>query len=90
MIFNERSIKISGVTLFIFIFIFDSCNKDEFTSLVLKIIITNTREESNMIFTGDIEQTDSPYLDIESDGLSYLSDKMKGQEIFANENLVNG
>ena len=35
-----------------------------------------------MVFTGDIEQIDSPYLDIASNGLSYLSDKMKGPGYF--------
>ena len=43
-----------------------------------------------MDFTGDIEQIDSPYLDTASNGLSYLSDKMKDQEIFAHVNLVKG
>ncbi len=32
----------------------------------------------------------SPYLDIASNGLSYLSDKMKDQDIFAHVNLVKG
>ena len=43
-----------------------------------------------MVFTGDIEQIDSPYLDTASNGLSYLSDKMKNQDIFAHVNLVKG
>ena len=43
-----------------------------------------------MVFTGDIEQIDSPYLDAGSNGLSYLSDKMKGQDIFAHVHLVKG
>jgi PhoH-like ATPase len=43
-----------------------------------------------MVFTGDIEQIDSPYLDSRSNGLSYLSDKMKGQDVFAHVNLVKG
>jgi len=43
-----------------------------------------------MVFTGDIEQIDSPYLDTASNGLSYLSDKMKDQDIFAHVNLVKG
>jgi PhoH-like ATPase len=43
-----------------------------------------------MVFTGDIEQIDSPYLDAGSNGLTYLSDKMKGQDIFAHINLVKG
>ncbi|MBK8882790.1 MAG: PhoH family protein [Bacteroidales bacterium] len=56
----------------------------------IKTIITRAGEGTKMIFTGDIEQIDSPYLDTASNGLSYLSDKMKGQDIFAHVNLVKG
>jgi PhoH-like ATPase len=56
----------------------------------IKTIITRAGEGTKMVFTGDIQQIDSPYLDIKSNGLSYLSDKMKGQEIFAHINLVKG
>jgi PhoH-like ATPase len=56
----------------------------------IKTIITRAGEGTKMIFTGDIEQIDSPYLDIASNGLSYLSDKMKDQDIFAHVNLVKG
>lgn len=56
----------------------------------VKTIITRAGEGTKMVFTGDIEQIDSPYLDTGSNGLSYLSDKMKGQGIFAHVNLVKG
>ena len=56
----------------------------------VKTIITRAGEDTKMIFTGDIEQIDSPYLDSRSNGLSYLTDKMKGQDIFAHVNLVKG
>ncbi|HUX59630.1 MAG TPA: PhoH family protein [Bacteroidales bacterium] len=56
----------------------------------IKTIITRAGEGTKMIFTGDIEQIDSPYLDTASNGLSYLSDKMKDQDIFAHVNLVKG
>ncbi len=56
----------------------------------IKTIITRAGEGTKMVFTGDIEQIDSPYLDTASNGLSYLSDKMKKQEIFAHVNLVKG
>jgi PhoH-like ATPase len=56
----------------------------------VKTIITRAGEGTKMIFTGDIEQIDSPYLDSRSNGLSYLSDKMKGQDVFAHVNLVKG
>jgi len=56
----------------------------------VKTIITRAGEGTKMVFTGDIEQIDSPYLDSRSNGLSYLSDKMRGQDIFAHVNLVKG
>jgi len=56
----------------------------------IKTIITRAGENTKLIFTGDIEQIDSPYLDTTSNGLSYLTDKMKGQDIFAHINLVKG
>jgi len=43
-----------------------------------------------MVFTGDLQQIDSPYLDSQSNGLAYMIDKMKGQQIFAHVNLVKG
>lgn len=56
----------------------------------IKTIITRAGEDTKMVFTGDIEQIDSPYLDTASNGLSYLSDKMKNEDIFAHVNLVKG
>ncbi|NPA35329.1 MAG: PhoH family protein [Chlorobi bacterium] len=56
----------------------------------VKTIITRAGEGTKMVFTGDIEQIDSPYLDMQSNGLAYLTDKMKGQDLFAHVNLVKG
>ena len=54
----------------------------------VKTIITRAGEGTKMVFTGDIQQIDSPYLDALSNGLSYLIDKMRGQELFAHVHLV--
>ncbi len=56
----------------------------------VKTIITRAGEGTKIIFTGDIQQIDSPYLDTKSNGLTYLTDKMRGQDIFAHINLVKG
>jgi PhoH-like ATPase len=56
----------------------------------VKTIITRAGEGTKIIFTGDIGQIDSPYLDARSNGLTYLTTKMKGQNIFAHINLVKG
>lgn len=56
----------------------------------IKTIITRAGEGTKMVFTGDIQQIDSPYLDAQSNGLAYMVDKMKGQELFAHINLIKG
>jgi len=56
----------------------------------VKTIITRAGEGTKIILTGDIQQIDSPYLDISSNGLTYLSNKMTGQDIFAHVNLIKG
>lgn len=56
----------------------------------VKTIITRAGEGTKMVFTGDMQQIDSPYLDMQSNGLAYLTDKMKGQELFSHVNLVKG
>jgi PhoH-like ATPase len=56
----------------------------------IKTIITRAGEGTKMIFTGDIQQIDTPYLDSKSNGLTYLTDKMKGQDIFAHVHLEKG
>jgi PhoH-like ATPase len=56
----------------------------------IKTIITRAGEGVKLVFTGDIYQIDHPYLDSESNGLSYLIDHFKGQKLYAHVNLVKG
>ena len=56
----------------------------------VKTIITRAGEGTKIIFTGDIFQIDHPYLDSLSNGLSYMIEKMKGQNIYAHINLEKG
>ncbi|MDR2585116.1 MAG: PhoH family protein [Prevotellaceae bacterium] len=56
----------------------------------VKTIITRAGEGTKLVFTGDIHQIDSPYLDMHSNGLTHLTDKMLGQDVFAHVNLVKG
>ena len=56
----------------------------------VKTIITRAGEGTKIIFTGDIQQIDSPYLDTHSNGLVYMIDRMQGQEIFSHINLIKG
>jgi len=56
----------------------------------VKTIITRAGEGTKMVFTGDIFQIDQPYLDQWSNGLTHLSEKMAGQELFQHINLKKG
>ena len=69
------------------------CIIDEAQNLTpheVKTIITRAAEGTKMVFTGDVYQIDSPYLDTQSNGLAYMIDRMQGQEIFGHVNLVKG
>ena len=56
----------------------------------IKTIITRAGEGAKVVFTGDIYQIDHPYLDGQSNGLSYLIDRFKGQKLYAHINLEKG
>jgi PhoH-like ATPase len=56
----------------------------------IKTIITRVGEGAKIVFTGDIYQIDHPYLDSQSNGLSFLIDRFKGQKLYAHVNLVKG
>ena len=56
----------------------------------VKTIITRAGEGTKMVFTGDLQQIDSPYLDMKSNGLAYMTDRMRNQNLFAHINLVKG
>ena len=56
----------------------------------VKTIITRAGEGTKVVFTGDINQIDQPYLDKLSNGLSYLINRMTNQNIFAHITLEKG
>jgi len=56
----------------------------------IKTIITRAGDSVKMVITGDIYQIDHPYLDAESNGLSYLIDRFKGQPLYSHINLEKG
>jgi PhoH-like ATPase len=60
------------------------------TPLEVKTIISRAGEGTKIVFTGDIHQIDSPFLDAESNGLSHLIDKAKGDPLFAHITLEKG
>lgn len=56
----------------------------------IKTIITRAGEGTKIVFTGDIFQIDQPYLDMYSNGLSHLKEKMSGTALFEHVNLRKG
>ena len=79
---------IRGRSLNNVIFIIDEAQN--LTPLEIKTIITRAGENTKIIFTGDIFQIDTPYLDTQSNGLSYLVDRMNNNDLYAHISLEKG
>ena len=79
---------IRGRSLSDIIFIVDEAQN--LTPHEVKTIITRAGENSKIIFTGDIRQIDTPYLDEYSNGLSYLIDKVRGNKLYSHIVLEKG
>lgn len=56
----------------------------------IKTVITRAGENTKIIFTGDVNQIDTPYLDSQSNGLSYLIDRVKDHPLYAHITLEKG
>ena len=56
----------------------------------IKTIITRAGENTKIVFTGDINQIDTPYLDSKSNGLSHVIEKLKGHPLFSHITLEKG
>jgi len=48
----------------------------------IKTILSRAGEGTKVVVTGDPYQIDNPYLDIASNGLTYIVDRMRGQKIY--------
>jgi PhoH-like ATPase len=79
---------IRGRSLSRIIFIVDEAQN--LTPHEVKTIITRAGEGTKIIFTGDIRQIDTPYLDSESNGLSYLIARIKDHPLAAHVTLQKG
>ncbi len=79
---------IRGRSLSNIIFIVDEAQN--LTPHEVKTIITRAGENTKIIFTGDVHQIDTPYLDEYSNGLAYLIDRLKGQDLFSHIKLEKG
>jgi len=93
MVTNEKLVitplaYIRGRSLSNICFIVDEAQN--LTPHEVKTIITRAGENTKIIFTGDIHQIDTPYLDAQSNGLSYLIDRIKDHELYAHITLEKG
>jgi PhoH-like ATPase len=79
---------IRGRSLSNVIFIVDEAQN--LTPHEVKTIITRAGEKTKIVLTGDIFQIDTPYLDAQSNGLSYLIDRLRGNPLYAHVNLEKG
>ena len=79
---------IRGRSLSNIVFIVDEAQN--LTPHEVKTIITRAGENTKIIFTGDIYQIDTPYLDSQSNGLSYLIDRVKNHKLYAHITLEKG
>ena len=53
----------------------------------IKTIVSRAGDDTKVVLTGDPYQIDSPYLDANSNGLTYLVETFKGQHIFGHVTL---
>ncbi len=60
------------------------------TPNMIKTLVTRVGEETKIIFTGDPDQIDHPYLDASSNGLTYLVERFKGESITGHVTLSKG
>ncbi|MGB0171643.1 MAG: PhoH family protein [Flavobacteriales bacterium] len=79
---------IRGRSLSNVIFIVDEAQN--LTPHEVKTIITRAGENSKIILTGDVRQIDTPYLDEQSNGMSYVIDRLKGRNLFCHVTLDKG
>ena len=56
----------------------------------VKTILTRVGEGTKIILTGDVEQIDNVYVDERNNGLSYVIEKFKDQELSGHMHLVKG
>lgn len=57
---------------------------------MIKTIVTRIGEGSKIVFTGDPEQIDHPYLDASSNGLTYFVERFKDEAIAGHVTLCKG
>ncbi|MGL5963827.1 MAG: PhoH family protein [Fusobacteriaceae bacterium] len=60
------------------------------TPLEIKTIVTRAGQDTKIVFTGDPEQIDSPYLDSNTNGLTYMAEKFQNEKVAGHVTLKKG
>lgn len=60
------------------------------TAHTIKTLLTRVGEGSKIVFTGDVEQIDHPYLDSDSNGFTILVEKLKHSPLAGHVTLTKG
>jgi PhoH-like ATPase len=60
------------------------------TPLEVKTIVTRVGEGTKIVFTGDPYQIDNPYVDADSNGLTWMVERLKGQPLVGHVTLMRG
>ena len=58
------------------------------TPLEVKTIISRAGKDTKVVLTGDLYQIDNPYLDSSSNGLAYIVERFRGQELYGTVTFV--
>lgn len=94
MLFQEGKIEIEAITYIrgrsipnAYILIDEAQN---LTLHQLKTIITRSGENTKIVLSGDIQQIDVPHLDAVSNGLSYVVEAFKNEEMAGHVTLLKG
>ena len=56
----------------------------------IKTVLTRVGEGTKIVLTGDIEQIDNVYIDATNNGLSYVVERLKGEQITGHITLLKG
>ena len=56
----------------------------------IKTVLTRVGENTKIVLTGDIEQIDNVYIDATNNGLSYVVERLKGEQITGHVTLLKG
>ena len=84
----NRGATLSGGFLWAVLTAQGNTDSQNLTLNEVKTIISRVGEGTKLVFTGDVQQIDNPYLDASSNGLSYAVERMKGLGVVGHVTLA--